>query len=177
MRPCYLFCKHFKILVMRAIKRFELIELIIPAGSTAIKFQYPDIPQLRDDTTQDILVRGLRGYSIETMPLSPTGNPVATTAQLQNSFLILYIEQEESIYQLPMIELNTIFQALATGTSQQVFEPTELQDLKIDWNKSYIQTAAPYNNEADFSIMLGVTYKKLPPGTWDSLTKNAIKGM
>lgn len=163
---------------MRALKRFELVELVIPANSTGTKFQYPDIPQLRDDPTQDIIIRSLRTYIEESMPFSPQGNPVATSAQVTNSFLVLYVENEESVHQIPLGQLNTLF---GTGGPVQ-FEETEMQDLKVDWNKSYIQMAVaptpsggPANTQ--FSIMLGVGYKKLPPGTWEALTKGAIKGM
>jgi hypothetical protein len=161
----------------RAFKRYELIELVIPAGSTGTRFPYPDIPQLRDDTTQDIIIRGLETFTIENMPLSANGNVVATTAQLLNCFLVLYVENEESVHLVPLIKLQNIFQALATGTSQQTFEIVQVEDLKVDWNKSYIQMAVPPGNDANFSIMVGVEYKKLPPGTWAALTKNAIPGM
>lgn len=159
------------------IKRWEMVELVVPAGTTGSKINYPDIPQLRDDTTQDIIVKGLESFSIESMPLSPMGNVVATTAQLQNAFLVLYIEDEESVLYLPLIKLNAMFASLGTGTMQQQFEPTELENVKIDWNKTYIQFATPPANEDQFSIMLGVSYKKLPAGAWAALTKSAVPGM
>lgn len=165
---------------MKAIKRFELVELVIPAGSTGNRFPYPDIPQLRDDTTQDIIIRSLRSYTVETMPLSAQGNAVSTTAQLLNCFLVLYINGEESMRLIPLIQLNTLAQSASNGTTIYQQDETEVENLQVDWNKSYIQMATPPGTvgapNAQFSIMLGVSYKKLPAGTWASITKNAIPG-
>lgn len=165
----------------RAIKRWEFVELPIPAGATVTKFVFGDQPQLRDDTTQDIIIQGLETFSVEAMPLTPLGNPVATTAALQNSFLVLYLNtpnsSDEAIHWLPMIKLNAMFQALATGTMQQQFLPTELSNVKVDWNKSYIWAAAPYGVGTAFSFVLGVSYRKLLAGAWDNINKNATPGM
>jgi hypothetical protein len=166
--------------MQNSLKRYELLELVIPPNYGASRINYPDIPQLRDDTTQDIIIRGIETFSIEAMPLSAQGGVVATTVQLQNAFLTLYVDGEESVRRIPLIRLNNMFQAAAAGTSFQEFERTELENLKIDWNKTYIEFAQPPNTggaNAQFSIMLGVIYKKLPPGTWDKLIKNQIKGM
>lgn len=158
------------------LKRWELVELIVPAGTTGGRLPYPDIPNLRDDTTQDIIICSLESFTIEAMPLTPNGNVVATTAQLLNCFLVLYIEGEESVHWLPLIKLQNVFQALATGTSQAEFEHQETDYLKVDWNKSYIQFGTPPNPGANFSIMLGVAYKKLPPGGWAMISQGKMKG-
>lgn len=156
-------------------KRTELVELIIDAGTTASRFPYPDIPQLRDDTTQDIIITGLRTYSVENMPNSANGNAVATTAQLTNSFLTLYIEGEESVRRLPLIDLLNNFQN-GSNTVIAGFLPQELEFLKVDWNKSYIEAGLPYDNEDQFSIMLRVDYKRLEPGMWAAMQKGKVKG-
>jgi hypothetical protein len=164
----------------QALKRFEFVELVIPAASTGTRFPYPDIPQLRDDTTQDIIICGLETYSVDALPLAPSGNPVATFAQLQNSFLTLYIEGEESVRQVPYIRMNAMRQASATGTTFNVVERLPMEYLKVDWNKTYVQAAAPFGTtgapNAQFSIMLGVWYKKLPPGSWKVMTANQVQG-
>lgn len=151
----------------RPVKRYELIEQIIPANSTGTKFDFPDIPQLRDDTDQEIVIRGIEVFSVENMPLSPNGNAVSTTAQLLNTFLVLYIDNEESVKWIPLIRLQHVFQALATGTSQQTFEEFAFDDVKVNWNKSYLWAAAPYSGGTftQFSVILGVEYKKFLPGT------------
>jgi hypothetical protein len=55
--------------------------------------------------------------------------------------------------------------------------PTELGNVKIDWNKSYIWTPVAYGVDTAFSVVLGVTYKRLPPGAWDQLNKNSVPGL
>lgn len=163
----------------RPLKRYELIELIVTANLGATRQNFPDIPQLRDDTTQDIIVRALESFSILSMPLSPQGNPVASVVQLQNAFLILYIDGEESVRQIPLQRLCNTAAILATSAQQWQNYPTDTEDLKVDWNKSYIQFAQPPNTggaNAQFSIMVGVEYKKLPPGTYAAMTKNKIPG-
>jgi hypothetical protein len=163
----------------RPLKRYELIELIITANFGATRQNFPDIPQLRDDTTQDIIVRAMESFSVDVMPNSPQGNAVATMAQLQNAFLTLYIEGEESVRQIFLPRLCNTAQALSTGLMKWQNYPTDTEDLKVDWNKSYIQFAQPPNTggaNAQFSIMLGVEYKKLPPGTYAAMTKNKIPG-
>jgi hypothetical protein len=164
----------------QALKRFELIELVIPAGSTGTRFPYPDIPQLRDDTTQDIIICGLESYSVEALPLAPSGNTTMSFAQMQNTFLTLYVEGEESVRQVPFIRLNAMREAAAAGTTFNVVERLPVEYLKVDWNKTYNQAAAPYGTvgapNTQFSILLGVWYKKLPPGSWKVMTANRVQG-
>jgi|ERR1700678_1807850 len=162
------------------IKRYELIELEISPNSSGSKFEYPDIPDLRDDTEQDIIICGLETWSIDSMPLSPTGIPVADMAQLQNSFLTLYIDGEQSINQVPMVRLLSTQQSLTAGPMQWVGYPFELSNVKVNWNKSFIQAAIAFNTggaNPAFSIMLGAWYKKLDPGEWAKLTAGMPKGM
>jgi hypothetical protein len=167
-------------LIGSALKRFELVELIIPAGSTGTRFPYPDIPQLRDDTTQDIIICGLETYPEEALPLTANGNTNADYAQLSNSFLTLYIDSEESVRQVPMIRLNPFRQAAAAGATFNVIDKLATEYLKVDWNKTYIQAATPFGTASvpntQFSILLGVWYKKLPPGAWTVMTKNQVQG-
>jgi hypothetical protein len=164
----------------QALKRYELVELVIPAASTGTRFPYPDIPQLRDDTTQDIIICGLEAFSVEAMPLAPSGNTVLSFAQMQNSFITLYIEGEESVRQVPLIRFNPMRQTAAAGATFNVVERVPVEYLKVDWNKTYIQAAAPYGTalapNMQFSIMLGVWYKKLPQGSWKTMTANQVQG-
>lgn len=158
------------------LKRHQLVELPIPANSSASKFPYPDIPQLRDDTTQDIIIAGLQIYTIENAPKTPNGNTVGTTAQLVNLFLTLYIDGEESVNLIPVMNLQNIFGPTTAGTSMQTFERLKTDYLKVDWNKSYYSVGTPYLNNAAFSVLLSVYYKKLPPGTWDLMRAGKVMG-
>jgi hypothetical protein len=101
-------------------------------------------------------------------------------AQMQNTFLTLYVEGEESVRQVPFIRLNAMREAAAAGTTFNVVERLPVEYLKVDWNKTFNQAAAPYGTvgapNTQFSILLGVWYKKLPPGSWKVMTANRVQG-
>ena len=148
---------------MRPVTRYELVELIVPANNTSFKIPFLDIPQLRSDTTQDIVIRALETYTIASMPLSQNFNPVVSQAQLASCFLTLYIQQEQSVNNVPMIKLLNIFNSGATAFYTE--ELNQFEDLMIDWTKSFISLSASLGNAAIVSIMLGVSYQRLDPGT------------
>jgi hypothetical protein len=160
-------------------KRHELIELIITAGTTGTTMDFPDIPNLRDDVTQDIIIVGIEVYAAETMPLSPAGNPVATMADLENMYLTFYIEEEESIRNVPLPRIQPIWQSNTAGALQGGQATLSLECVKVTWNKSYLTFATPFAGDAlPISVLLGVWYKKLPAGMWQQMLAQAgyVKG-
>lgn len=158
------------------LKRYELIELKIENPNGPSQFSFLDIPDLRDDTTQDIIITGLETYTVENMPLTAEGNLTPTTAQLLNSFLVLYIDGEESVYRLPLVRLLPVF-ANGVATVRSNFEELDLENLRIVWNKSYIQLSIPFVGAAPFSYVVGVRYKKLPAGSWAQLNAGRLQGL
>jgi hypothetical protein len=152
---------------MRPQKRIETIELVIPAGSTATKFNFGDIPQLRSDVTKDIIVRSIESYDVVSMPIDFNGNPVITEANLLNCFLTLYVEGEESIFRVPLVKLFNIFSN--TATAQFTEEQNQFENLQVDWTKSYISLAVPFAALPQFAIILSVSYQRLKPGTMNQL--------
>jgi hypothetical protein len=155
-------------------KRHELVELIITAGTTGTTFDFPDIPNLRDDQTQDIIIVGIETYAVDTVPLSPAGNAVASMADLENMFLTFYIEEEESVRNVPLPRLQPIWQSATAGNLQGGQQTLSLECLKVTWNKSYLSFGTPFAGEAlPISVLFGVWYKKLPPGEWVKLRKAA----
>lgn len=147
---------------MRSIGRFEMVELLIPV-STANRFNFADIPQLRSDVTKDIVVRAIEAFTADDIPTSFNGNPLVTLANFKLSSLTLYVDGEESTFRLPLVKLHNIFNAAAQEPAQ--FEINQFDNLQVDWTKSYISTPTAYGNVSPFSIMLGVTYQRLKPGT------------
>ncbi len=148
---------------MRPIKRFEQVELVIPAGNTALRIPFPDIPQLRSDTTQDVIIRQLETYTAESMPKDYNNNPLVSLAQLQKCFITFYIQQEESIFRMPMIKLLNVFNSAATYFYTE--ELSQFENLMVDWTKTYITLASSLGNVAIVVINLGVGYQRLPGGT------------
>jgi hypothetical protein len=160
-------------------KRHELIEVVVTNGDSAgNKITIGDIENLRNDATQDIIITGIQALTVEALPLSPQGNPVWTTAQMQNAFLTLYINNEESVLTLPCVRLNNMFESSGTGTMFQQFQPIPFENLMVSWFKSYFWLAAPYDTGTTFSIILSVEYKKLAPGQWKQIqSKNPYPGL
>jgi hypothetical protein len=150
---------------MRPIRRYELVSVIIPAANTALKIAFPDIPQLRSDVTQDVIVRAMETYSVESMPADPFGNPLPTNAQLLKCFLTFYIQQEESYKSLPAVKLLNIYNAASAAAYFYTDELTQTQNLLIDWTKSYIQLSSSLANAGLLVFVLGVMYQRLPGGT------------
>lgn len=148
-----------------ATDRYELLEIQIPANVTQTKFLIPDQPQLRSDQDADIIIQGLEAFDIDAVPLSPANVPLVTTANMKNTYLTLYVEGEESLYRIPMIRLNPVFNAAATSPS--VYEILKIRNKQVDWTKSYFTTPTAYGAGAGatFSFLLGVHYVKLPAGT------------
>ena len=117
---------------MIRIERFEAIEVSVPSGSTLTRFQFPDVPQLRNAKISAIQV--YTAGSITATPL--TGSIPVTTADLKKSFLTLYQGDQQLIYSLPLISLNN----MVTGATPDpyTFELPAINGLTISWTKSYI---------------------------------------
>ena len=151
---------------MKAITRYEAIELVIPANSGQSRFNFLDIPQLRSDVTKDIIVHGIKTFSIVEKPIDYNGNAVASVLQIQNAELTLYVDGDESIFRIPLTELMNGQNFANTFFSQQI--PDEFDNLMIDWTKSYITADVPFNlagANTQFSFLFGISYKRFAPGT------------
>jgi hypothetical protein len=150
---------------MRPIRRFELVSLIIPAGNTALRIPFPDIPQLRSDTTQDVIIRSIDTYSVESMPADPNNNPLPTNAQLLKCFLTLYIQQEESVKFMPAVKFLNIYNAASAAAYFYTDELVQTENLMVDWTKSYLTLSSSLANGGLLVFVLGVAYQRLPGGT------------
>jgi len=153
----------------QATKRYELLEIQIPAASTATRFNVPDQPQLRTDQDADIIIQGIESFDTNGIPFSPNNIAMATAAQLQQTYLTLYIDGEESIYRVPLLSLKRIANEVNAGVNNPyVWDLFKLRNVQVDWTKSYFFTPNSYSAvapNATFSFLLGVHYYKLPPGT------------
>jgi hypothetical protein len=148
---------------MKPIVRFEAVELLVTASNPATRFNFPDMPQIRSDTTYDIAVRSVKFYPAEEHPTTFNGNPAADMAQLQLSDLTLVSGNDEIIFRMPLTELVNS-QNMDGAYYSQIF-PEEFGDLKIDWVKSYVTVNAPLGGNAAFAFLMGISYVRLPAGT------------
>ena len=116
------------------IKRFQVIEVPVPASSTLTFFSIPDQPQLRNAKIQ-----GIQVYTPTTITKTPLSGATPTTlADLKQSYLTLYQGDLQIIYRLPLLALNNI----SDLTSPFLFELPEMNDIDISWTKSSVTTAA-----------------------------------
>ena len=125
------------------IKRFQVIEVPVPSGSTLTFFTISDQPQLRMAKIQ-----GIQVYTPTTITKTPLSGATPTTlADLKQSYLTLYQGDLQILYRLPLLALNNI----SDLTSPYVFELPEMNDIDISWTKSSVTTAAALGTT-------GVTY-------------------
>jgi len=125
------------------IKRFQVIEVPVPSGSTLTFFAISDQPQLRMAKIQ-----GIQVYTPTTITKTPLSGATPTTlADLKQSYLTLYQGDLQIIYRLPLLALNNI----SDLTSPFLFELPEMNDIDISWTKSSVTTAAALGTT-------GVTY-------------------
>lgn len=155
-----------------ATARFDLLEINIPANSTANKFPIPDQPQLRSDEDQDTIIQAIETYTIFDVPLSPNAVALPTDVQLQQTYLTLYILGEESIYRIPLVNLHNVAGTVNAGGNPIPFkfDLAKFKNVQVDWTKSYFSVPVNFGAVfATFSFVLGVHYVWLPPGTMSKI--------
>jgi hypothetical protein len=131
------------------IKRFQVIEVPVPSGSTLTFFSIPDQPQLRNAKIQ-----GIQVYTPTTITKTPLSGATPTTlADLKQSYLTLYQGDLQIIYRLPLLALNNI----SDLTSPFLFELPEMNDIDISWTKSSVTTAAALGTTA-VTYSFGIYY-------------------
>jgi hypothetical protein len=116
---------------MIRIDRFEAVEISVPSGSTLTRFYFPDLPNLRNAKITAIQI-----YTAGTITATPlTGSTPVTTADLKKSFLTLYEGDLQLIYNVPMLNFNSIVNSAADPYS---FELPAINGITISWVKSYV---------------------------------------
>jgi len=116
---------------MIRIDRFEAVEIAVPSGSTLTRFYFPDLPNLRNAKITAIQV-----YTAGTITATPlTGSTPVTTADLKKSFLTLYEGDLQLIYNVPMLNFNSIVNSAVDPYS---FELPAINGITISWVKSYV---------------------------------------
>lgn len=146
-------------------KRFQLVELVIPATVVGNNQQtyFQNQPQLQSISgDRRIYVKKITAYTDESIDSSPltSGNPIATAADLINAVLVLSVQGENAFNMVPLSDLSDIAGA-ASATPYKYFPFLLKNTWRLDWTKSYIQTiTAPV--AVPFSYLLGVSYDYEP---------------
>jgi hypothetical protein len=144
---------------MNKITKYEFIECVIPASSTATRFYFNDQPQLRF-----VSLNQLEVYNIGTVTasiLSNNGN-ISNTV-MATGFLVLYYDDRESVNRIPLNLLNPVSTNVSPATigaqsAPSVFGVKTFNGQQVQWSKSYIQFTATASTGSNTSVCVGVYY-------------------
>jgi len=145
----------------KKIIRHELVEITIPAGSTLTRFNFPDLPNLRN-----VLLFGYQVYTVNAVTNSIiSGNAVLPhTNVLHNSYsTFVNYGGKEFLKQAPNIMFSTLNQNLNTGTNWTETDTKAFVGQRVNWPSSYLQfTTAPADPTVT-KVFLCSIYYSLPP--------------
>lgn len=152
---------------MKRVIKHELIEIIVPKGSTATRFQLPDAQNLRNVNTW-----GMQSYFNLVVPFSIiSGLDVINKTTFQKSFLTLqnYAGREWD-KQAPLCQLQTIENnmvsiptgPLPTDVVECTIQEKDFKNFvgqKINFPKSYIDTVGKVSDDTkDLVFLISVYY-------------------
>jgi len=131
-------------------QKFEFVEVIIPAGSTATRFNFPDLPKLRYTSLQ-----AMESYSIDDISITPTQQTPISTAEMQTAFLVLYADERQDLYRIPLITLHRTQNSANSPFVRSLFE---FVGQKVTWDKCYIEFGTAPAPVGQLSIPFAVYY-------------------
>lgn len=132
---------------------YEFAEVPIPSGSTASRFYFPDLPQLRE-----VALINIETFYAADLSTTPTGATPIAEADLIKSYLVLFANERESIFRIPLITLRRI-QIQGGVANGMISMLPNFNGQKVVWAKSYIQMAAsPTTTNRNFCF--GIYYEK-----------------
>ena len=136
--------------------KYELVELLVPGvavtGQTQTQWGFPDLPKLRYTS-----LLAMETFGIDTITASPNNVATPTAAILQKSYLVLYSNERQDLYRIPLVSLVRT-QATTGASTPFVRALYEFQGQKVTWDKSYVSIASAPANTANFSFIFGVYY-------------------
>ena len=91
------------------VKKFELVTIVVPAGTGVNEFYFPDQPNLRNARIVTLSV-----YNRFIIPYDPNNIDVMTNDDLRQSFLVLNINDKEDV-KIPMSCLANLANPQATS--------------------------------------------------------------
>lgn len=145
---------------VQKIIRHEWIELPVLAGSTLTRFNFPDLPNLRN-----VLLFGIKCYTTDMLQLSINNQlPLLShTNVLQKSYITLVnYGGKEFLKQAPLQMFNSTSFDLNTSTNFYETYSKEFAGQRVNWPKSYIQLTTSAGNLTDQTYALSVFYS-MPP--------------
>jgi hypothetical protein len=140
----------------------QLVEVPVVQNGVS-KVPFPDIQQLRSDTTQKVIIKGVRLVTQDTLigPVVAASGANAPLAELQKLTLTLYSDGWEKGQNIPLLVLNDV--ATPAGTFPYRMVATKFSDWKnVDWTKSFLQYAnGQVSAGAPYTVIFDVEYQRL----------------
>ena len=136
----------------KQIIRHELVEIVIPSGSTLTRYQFPDIPNLRNS-----MIWGMQVYTIDEINNSPISQNalLSHTNILHRSFITLVnYGGKEFLKQAPSLIFNTINFNLQTSTNALETDIKSFVGQKVNYPKSYIEFITSPSGIANLSFFI-----------------------
>ncbi len=130
--------------------KFEFVEITVNSGSTATRYSFPDLPKLRYTALQAITA-----YTVNSLSNCPSGNVIVTMTIFKTAYLVLYSNERQDLYRIPLIELNRVQNASVDPFVRTLWEG---QNQKVTWDKSYVELAAVPTFSTAASFAFGVYY-------------------
>lgn len=134
--------------------KYEFVELVVTGvsgGQTGTRFNFPDLPKLRYTNLQ-----ALETFTVDDLSLSPLINPLFASSVIQTSYLVLYLNERQDVYRVPLISLHRTQNSATNPFVRSLFELGGVQ--KVTWDKSYVECAAAPANTVNTSFCFGVYY-------------------
>lgn len=135
-------------------KKYEFVEVVVPGtagGQTLTRYNFPDLPKLRNTKLQAITC-----YPNSVVNFTPNNNQVAGNSDLAKSFLVLYSNERQDLYRIPLSILNNV--RVEGGQEANTMFLYEFNDQSVTWDKCYIELASSPNNTENFSYAFGLYY-------------------
>lgn len=140
----------------KKIIRHELVEIIIPANSTLSRYNFPDIPNLRNSH-----ILGMQIYNrtqVSTSVISQ--NALVSEALVQTKSFVTLVNYggKEFLKQTPALVFNTLQSDSGTSANQHELDFKSFVGQKVNWPKSYIEFTATASASTDTSYLVSVYY-------------------
>ena len=136
--------------------RHEWVEIVVPANSTLTRFQFPDLPNLRN-----VLLLGIKVYDTNMLNASINNQlPLLShTNVLQKSYITLVnYGGKEFLKQAPSLMFNTTSFNLNASTNFYETYAKEFAGQRVNWPKSYVQLTTAAGNVVDQTFAFSVFY-------------------
>lgn len=135
----------------KKIIRHELVEITIPANSTQTRFQFPDIPNLRNSH-----IFGLQCYKTIEMPNSILSGNAVNANSLKAFITFVNYGGKEFLKQAPAQIFNTIIETGTDKLTEQDFKAFVGQ--KVSYPKSYVEFVTTPSTTVDTALVYSIYY-------------------